>query len=154
MVAYARRMPVGIVGAVSRVGVSKMEPVHLKDRTPVGTPLQLDSNGSAVPLADVSKIHGWLTRPYPTQSEVNDFGMSTLPGGTVQDSMRSGYMTVRISAAEVTKPVAGMPVKIVLTATGAYLKGDLAISQGTVIPGCTFNGEADGDGNVEIAFNI
>lgn len=153
MVAYARRMPAGVPGDVTRKAGAKLEPVILKEATVVGSPLQLDASGQAVALTDVAKIHGWLVRPFPTTSASNEFGAATLPAG-MQDSMRSGYMTVRIAAAEPTKPVNGTPVKIVLTATGSYLKGDIAVSQGTVIPGCSFTGEPDGDGNVEIAFNI
>lgn len=154
MVAYERRMPSGIPGAVSRQAHSKLEPVLLGESLPVGTPLQLGATGKAVALTDASKMHGFLVRAFPTQSVSNDFGAALLPSGTMQDSMRSGYMTVKISAAETAKTVNGTPVKIVLTAAGGFAKGDLAISQGTVIPGCTFLGEADSSGNVEVAYNI
>lgn len=116
----------------------------------------LDASGEAVPATDVAKIHGWLARAYPTQSQTvaEHFGAGNAPAKTMQDSMRSGYISVRISSAEATKPVNGTPVKLVTAAANGFAAGDLAVSEGGVIPGCTFLTEPDASGNVEIAFNI
>lgn len=159
MPAYIDRMPAGTPGDVSRKAQAVLEPVRLAEDIAFGAPIQLNAEGHGVNIYDDTKpVYGILARPYPTQSASDaDNALGGTGQGkakTVQDALRSGYMTVRLSAAEGTKPVKGTPVKVVFTATGSYGKGDYAVSQGKEIPGCAYMGTADASGNTEIALNI
>ncbi len=159
MPAYLERMPAGTPGDVSRKAQSVLEPVRLAEDIAFGGVIQLNASGEAVNLYDDTKpVYGILARPYPTQSalEADNALGATGKGkaGTIQDALRSGYMTVRVSPAEGTKPIKGTPVKVVFAASGSYAKGDYAVTQGKEIPGCTYMGEPDASGNTEIAFNI
>lgn len=159
MPAYLFRMPSGIPGEVSRKAQSVLEPVRLAENIAFGAPVQLNAKGEAVNVYDEAKpVYGALARAYPTQgaSEADNALGATGTGkaGTIGDIVRSGYMTVRLSAAEGAKPVKGTPVKVVFTATGGFAKGEYAVTQGKEVTGCTFMGEADAEGNTEIAVNI
>ncbi len=153
------RMPAGIPGDVSRKAGAVIEPAVTGSVIPFGSPVQLDAAGKITgPTAAANPVYGFLVRPYPTQSATpaqDAPGASgTAAAGTVADVLRSGYMTVRLSSAEGGKPVKGTPVKAVFEVAGSFNVGEIALSQGTVIPRCFFMGEADGAGNVEISFNV
>lgn len=159
MPAYCDRMPAGTPGDVSRKVQSVLEPVRLAEDIAFGAPVQLNAEGKAVNIYDDARpVYGILARPYPTQSASvadNAPGVTgTGKAGTVQDVLRSGYMTVRLASAEGAKAVKGTPVKVVFTATGSYAKGDYAVSQGTELHGSAYMGEPDASGNTEIAVNI
>lgn len=159
MPAYFERMPAGTPGDISRKGQSVLEPVRLAEDIAFGGVIQLNASGEAVNLFDDTKpVYGILARPYPTQSASEEDnapgGTGKGKAGTIQDALRSGYMTVRITSAEGTNPIKGTPVKVVFTATGSYVKGDYAVSQGKEITGCTYMGAPDASGNTEIALNI
>ena len=155
MPAYLERMPAGIPGRVSRRNGVTLEPVLVGSGMLFGAPGKIVSE-KLVPLTDgdsVDVIYGLLASQYPTQSDMAGLGGGSAAEGTLQSVMRRGYMTVRI--------VGGTPAKgalvYVVTATSAGAVGSLSASSGAglaAIPGCTFMGEADGDGNVEISFNI
>jgi hypothetical protein len=148
-------MPAGIPGRVSRRNGVTLEPVQLGGGMLFGAPGKI-VNGKLVPLAGgdaVGVIYGFLASQYPTQSDMADLGGGSAAEGTLQSVMRRGYMTARIIGGA---PAKGAPVYVV-TATSAGAVGSLSASSGTglaAIPGCTFMGDADGDGNVEISFNI
>lgn len=158
MPAILDRMPAGTPGDVSRKADSVLEPVRLAEDIVYGSPVQLNAAGEAVTVFDDTKpIYGVLARPYPTQATAesdNAFGVGTAKAGSVRDVLRSGYMTVRISAAEGTAPAKGTAVTVVFTATGSYAKGEFAVTQGTAMAGTTYMGEPDASGNTEIAVNI
>lgn len=155
MVAYLFSMPSGFPGSITRRADSKTEPVVLATTLPVGSVIQLDSQGRGVgPVNGSAKVYGFLVRAYPTSNENDAMGRVTMPAGTVQDVLRAGYMSIQLSDAESVKPVKGMPVKVVFTAASGFAVGDYAISQGVEIPGCIFMGEPDGSGTVEISFNV
>ena len=161
MPAYLDRMPAGIPGRVSRTHGTSLEPILLGSGMLFGSPGKV-VNGKLVPLADgdvVDVIYGFLASQYPTQSDMADLGggaasaSGSAPADTIQSVMRRGYMTVRI--------IGGAPAKdaavYIVTAESAGAVGSLSAASGAglaAIPGCTFMGEADGDGNVEISFNI
>jgi uncharacterized protein YcsI (UPF0317 family) len=159
MPAIHDRMSSGIPGDVSRKADSIIEPVMAAEVIPFGSPVQLDASGKLIGLKDGAKpVYGFLVRAYPTQS-ISQAGDGLGASGTsspnsAADVLRAGYMTVRLSAAEGAQPAKGTPVKAVFADIGAFEVGDIAVSQGVPITGCTFMGEADASGNVEIAFNI
>lgn len=155
MPAYLNRMPAGIPGRVSRRNGVTLEPIQLGSGMLFGAPGKVVAE-KFVPLADgdtVDVIYGFLASQYPTQSDMASLGGGSAAEGTVQSVMRRGYMTVRITGGTAAKDA---PVYVV-TAASAETVGSLSASSGTglaAIPGCTFMGGADGDGNVEISFNI
>jgi hypothetical protein len=148
------RMPAGIPGRVSRKSDVTLEPVQLGAAMLFGAPGKI-KNGLLVPLADgdaVSAIYGFLTSPYPTQSDMAGLGAGSAPEGSMQSVMRRGYMTVAATGGTAAKNAA---VRVVLDEEdGVVGSRNASAGVGTAIPGCVFQGEADADGNVEISFNI
>lgn len=155
MPVYNKRMPAGIPGRVSRRSGATLESILLGIAMLFGAPGKVVS-GSLVPLAEgdsAAVIYGFLASQYPTQSDMADLGGGSAPENTMQSVMRRGYMTVKLTGGTAAK---NAPVYVV-TAGSAGTVGSLSASSGAglaAIPGCTFQGEADGDGNVEISFNI
>lgn len=155
MPVYLERMPAGFPGRVSRKSNVTLEPVTLGADMSFGAPGKI-VNGELVPMADsdaANVIYGFLACQYPNQSAINEAGAGFGPKGALQSVMRRGYMTVRIVGGA---PAKNAPVYVVTKATAGVV-GSLSASAGTglaAIPGCTFMGEADGGGNVEISFNI
>lgn len=150
MAVIDRKMPAGFPGNVTRRAVSIAEPVKLKLDTAYGATLALDAAGEAVVTTAAANVTGFLVRPYPTQAGPAGQG----PGGTIQDRLVSGYITVRLSANEETMPVAGTPVKLIAATADGYTAGEIAVSAGVAISRAVFTGPPDTDGNVEIAFNV
>lgn len=155
MPVYLTRMPAGIPGRVSRVSGVTLEPILLGAAMLFGAPCKVVSE-KLVPLADgdsADVIYGFLASQYPTQSDMAALGGGSAPADTVQSVMRRGYMTVKLEGGAAAK---NAPVYVrVDAATGTV--GGIFAAAGTgleAVPGCTFQGEADGDGNVEISFNI
>ncbi len=153
------RMPSGIPGDVSRKAGAAIEPALTANQAiPYGSPVQLDAAGKVIAPTDAGKpIYGFLVRPYPVQASGeagNNPGAGASAPRSVVDVLRSGHMTVRLSAAESATPVKGAPVKVVFAASGGFAVGDIAASQGTAVTGCAFMGGVDASGNAEIAFNI
>lgn len=147
MPVYLNHMPAGIPGDVTRKSVAVIETVVLADKIDFGKPCQLDDNGQATAeIKNDRPIYGFLVREYPSQE-----GLDLPKTGCV---LRSGYIVVQLSKAEGAKPKKGMKVRLVYTASGGFEVGDIAVTQGEEVDGCTFMGEPDGKGNVEIAFNI
>ena len=149
--AYLYRMPAGIAGDVTRKEQATIEAQIMDTTTPVtvyGVPVQMVA-GKIKPLSTNSDVvYGFLVRPYPTQSATNEALASGTPSTiNAADILRRGYMTV--------KNTAGTPAKdgqvYYVTATGLI---SASSSSATAITGCYFMGEADSDGNVEIAYNL
>jgi hypothetical protein len=148
---YLFRMPAGIPGDVTRREVAKVEAQMMDATTPVtvfGVPVKMVS-GKIKPLAGAGDvIYGFLVRPYPTSGSVNE----ALAVGTPQvnmpcDLLRSGYMTVKVTAG-----VAAKDAHVLFNATTGLVEA--GASGGTSIANAYFMGEADADGNVEISFNL
>lgn len=154
MTFYDRSMPAGIPGNVTRRAGSVVEPVLLAVAAKPGTALALNAEGAAVKAVTAASVKGVLVRAYPTQSNVSDAGVAEVPANTVQDRLRSGWITVQLSAAETTEAVKNAPVKLVEAAAGGFAIGEFAVSAGVAIPGAFFTGPADASGAVEIEFNI
>lgn len=155
MPVYHDRMPAGIPGRVSRKSGVTLEPVLLGAAMLFGAPGKI-VNGTLVPLAEgdsASAVYGFLASQYPTQSDMAGLGGGSAPANTMQSVMRRGYMTVKVSGGTAAKNAS----VYVVTAASAGAVGSLSASSGAglaAVPGCTFQGEADGGGNVEISFNI
>lgn len=155
MTAYLDRMPAGIPGRVSRKSGVTLEPVLLGAAMLFGAPGKI-VGGKLVPLAegdDASDIYGFLASQYPTQSDMASLGSGSAPEGSMQSVMRRGYMTVKVIGGTAAK---NAPV-YVATEASAGTVGGLSATSGVglaVVPGCVFQGEADGDGNVELSFSI
>ncbi len=158
MPVFTERMPAGFPGNISRQADAQVEPTVAASAIAFGGPVQLDAAGKIVAATVEAKgVYGFLARPFPFQARAladNALGGGGIEAGQVGDVMRSGYMSVKMSAAETSTPVKGTPVKVVFTATGSFVVGDIAMSQGVAVPGCIFMGAPDASGNVEIAFNI
>lgn len=158
MPVFTERMPAGFPGNISRQADALVEPTVAAAAIAFGSPVQLNASGKIVgPSDDAASIYGFLARPFPSQAKAvadNALGGGGIEAGQIGDVMRSGYMSVKMSAAETSTPVKGTPVKVVFTATGSFVVGDIAMSQGVAVPGCIFMGAPDASGNVEIAFNI
>lgn len=155
MPAYLTRMPAGIPGRVSRRSGATLEPVLLGAAMLFGAPGAI-RNEKLVPLAEgdsADAVYGFLASQYPTQSDMAGLGSGSAPEHTMQSVMRRGYMTVKIEGGAAAK---NAPVYVVTEASAGTV-GGLSAASGAglaAIPGCIFMGEADGDGNVEISFNI
>jgi hypothetical protein len=149
--AYLYRMPVGIAGDITRKEQSTVEAQVMSSTTPVtvfGVPVKMTS-GKILPLSSgEDTIYGFLVRPYPTSYTANEALGTSTPSATLAcDVLRRGYMTV--------KNTAGTPAKngqvYFVSATGLI---SASASSATAITGCYFMGDADSDGNCEIAYNL
>jgi hypothetical protein len=156
-------MPAGIAGDVTRAEHSTIEPQIMDATTPVtvyGVPVKVVS-GKIQPMGsgDVgSAIYGLLVRPYPTQNAVSAEALAAATPSTVNaaDILRRGYMTV--NCANPTSCAKDGQVyfrNLVGSPAGVIGAIDAVDGDNTVeLTGATFMGEADADGNVEIAYNI
>lgn len=147
--AYLTRMPQGFAGDVTRKADATVESGLMGADVAFGAPVKLDGAGKFAPLSAADDaIYGFMVRPYPTQD-----GQAT--GGTIQDCLRRGYMTVYLARGTAAR---GGAVHVRVVAAEGKAVGDIeaaAVKDETVeVPGCTFMGAADDGGIVEIAFNI
>ena len=155
MTAYLYRMPAGRPGHVSRRASSTLEPgIVGAFFIPYGAPVKV-VGGKFLPLAsgdDAAVIYGFMSISYPTTTYQVEGVYGAAPGSQ-QSVLRRGYMTVALKAGASSKPAS---VYVRLQADNGKKVGDIEASPGNglaVVP-ATFMGEADADGNVEIAYNI
>lgn len=170
-VAFAFRMGAGFPGDVNRSHPASIEPCMNDVQTPVtlfGQPVLCDTTDQSVrPFAagDASDTvpagYGISVRPYPfQQASASNFGEASIgaapvPAGAI-DVLRAGYIMGKLNTGTAAK---GAPVYVWCAATsGSHIQGGLetAASSGNTVQlkNATFNGKADAQGNVEIAFNI
>lgn len=106
MPAYLERMPAGIPGDVTRKADSHLEPgVIGASAVNHGAPVKV-SSGKLVAIGSgdaAAVLHGFLVRPYPTQSSVNDLGGGSAPADSVRDVLRRGYMSVLLASGSAAK---------------------------------------------------
>lgn len=146
--AYLKRMPAGFPGDVSRKTEATVEAGLMGATVAFGAPVKM--NGvNLVALSDASDVvYGFVVRPYPTMG-------SAALSGSIQDVLRRGYMTVKLTQGASFK---GRQVYVRYTAEAGKAVGDIeaaAVEGKTLaVPGCLFMGEADGSGNVEISYNL
>lgn len=171
MVAYLTRMPAGIPGEVNRGFHAIIEPAALTPLgvaghpTAYGIPLVINSAAGQIgrmrmvaASGDVAaSIYGLLARPFPTNNSQDPLGTSTPAPDGPCDVLRFGYMTVLLSGSAAA--VKGSPVFFWPAApSGTHITGgfeaDNGGGTGLVIPGSSFMGPADANGNVEISVNF
>lgn len=163
MVAYLKRMPAGIAGAISRPQDLTVEPVML-DSTNLFTAYGLAgkySSGKFVPIvaADTAAVvAGIFVRPYPTTSQPDIVHQIGSGKNYMGDCMKRGYASVNIGSDATAVTLGGDVYMRVATPSdssplGAFLAA--ADSTNTVqITNAYFTGPGDASGNIEIAFNI
>lgn len=146
---FTESMPSGVPGVVSRMPEATLEPALVAgEAIPYGAPVKLDATGKLAPLAaDDTEIYGFLARPYPTGGGGNDPDGRAAPG-SAQSVMRRGYMTVVCAKGA---PLKGGAVHVRLS--GGVVEAAAEAGATIAIP-ALFMGEADADGNVELAYNI
>lgn len=167
------RMGAGYPGDVNRTHPASIEPVLVDPALPLtafGQAVLLSASNAGVrPFAaadqhdsNIATAYGISVRPYPfQQQDATNFGAAAFGAGVppkgAADILRSGYIMGKIPAGQVVAK--GGAVYVWCTAsTGSHVQGlfEGALDAGDTvrIAGATFNGPADADGNVEIAFNI
>jgi hypothetical protein len=154
-------MQSGIPGDVSRKLDSTIETGFFNSSLPFasyGIPVKKVS-GKIVPFAAADTadlLHGFLARPYPTQSAQEGLGTATPPTSGPGNVLRRGWMTVKCNAGS---PADGGTVYVrIATPSGAKVVGGIeaaADSTNTVaLTGVSFTNAGDANGNVEIEYNI
>ena len=155
MPVIADRMKISISGQVTRELDSVKEPNKISAAMDYGLPVKM-RDGAVQPLeaGDVSAdIYGFICRPYPSTDQEFTFGTSRATDGQLVDVLRSGYMGVKLISGSAVR---GGQVYATLAPSGGNPVGSITASTAGAIavPGCTFMGEAGGDGMTEICYNI
>lgn len=172
--AFQFRMGAGFAGDVNRTHPASIDPVLNDATNPVllaglaCLPNAAANGVRSIAAGDTAMTspYGVMVRSYPFQvaSATNfgaqAFGSSALAGGTIQDTLRSGYILVQLpaGAAAVGK---GSPVFVwCAVSAGAHVQGgfEVAATGGSTaaldVNRFMYNGAADATGIVELAFNI
>lgn len=168
MASILSRMSVGIAGDVSRPSAT-VESMLIDSAAPptsFGQFCKLVA-GKLQPCTLAGDVAaavnvGLSVRPFPSPNPAGTsqgMGAGSPPASGILDVMRRGYMTVVVKGSG--SPVKGSAVYLCTTAGGAMALGDIvnaaspgSSAAGTLIPGATFQGAPDAQGNVEIAFNL
>ena len=179
MTAYTFNMPSGIAGDVSRTEHAIVEAQLLAATgLPIayGVPVKMVSgkvegiqSGDTIsyPYAGSNVlVHGFLVRPYPTNSGQDAVGAQTMPTSGIVDVMVKGYMMVKVGFNSASCAKDG-PVYVRVannssghSSTTTYPPGqiegttDTTAADTLAIPRCFFTGTADAQGFCEISFNI
>jgi hypothetical protein len=171
---YTYRMPAGAVGDVTRMTPAAIiEPCASDPTNPpqfVGQAVTVDAvSGGVRPVALATElVYGIVVRAFPTQVPnasgyygAQGFGSATpwlaagQPPANV-DVLRQGYILVAANGA--TRKGGRVWVWISATAAphvqGGFEAADQTTNSQELPASCTFNGAADANGNVELAFNI
>nr|WP_253260895.1 hypothetical protein [Rhodanobacter glycinis] len=154
-------MPSGIPGDVSRKLNSTIESAFFDSAAvfaSYGIPAKL-VNGKVQPFSGgetAASLHGFLVRPYPTQSAQEPIGTAVPPTTGMANILRRGWMTVANNAGT---PAQGgtVYVRIAAAAAGKPLGGIEAVADSTntvALTGVAFTNAGDANGNVEIEYNI
>lgn len=174
MVAFLKRMPAGIPGALTRQGKAKVEPFQV---WPQGTTGAFSAYGLAGQLDAVTgqfrvvkstdaTVRGFLVRPFPTGGNTGAgaaLGGSVTPPDGVGDAMVSGYINAKLYGATAAVRGGVVYVRVAdVAATGFPIGSVQAAAQAApnaadtiALPATSyFEGPADANGNVEIAFNV
>jgi hypothetical protein len=172
--AYQFRMAGGFPGAINRSHPVSVVPEPIDSVTPptlYGQPVLINQAADAgqymvrpfVTGDSAQQPWGFTVRPFPIQaSSTTNNGAATIGGATppatgVIDIMRSGYMTVNLPAGGSPQKGQQVYVRVAASATIHVMGAVEAASDGgntVALTGAVFNGSADANGNVEIAFNI
>jgi len=110
--------------------------------------------------------YGVVTRAYPFQQAAatnygaQAFGSATLAGGSIQDTLRSGYIMVQLPAGAAPVTKGGAVFVWCAASAGAHVQGgfEVAATGGSTaaldVNRFSYNGPQDANGIVELAFNI
>jgi hypothetical protein len=160
---FLYRMPAGIPGDINRVQAAVVTPEVITAAGQSNAPLAyglasfIDATSGKVRTvaAGDTFTHGFLARPFPTNSSQDGIGTSTPPASGGCDLMRRGFMTVLLGGS--TASVNGGKVYVWIAAnSGAHVQGQVEAADpsgnGFAVTGAYFTGGADASGNVEIAF--
>jgi len=160
---FLYRMPAGIPGDMNRVQAAVVTPEIITPYGNTGAPAAyglasvIDATSGQLRTVGASDtyIHGFLARPFPTNSSQNGIGTSTPPTSGVCDLMRRGFMTVLLGGS--TAAFNGAPVYVWTAASsGLHVQGQVEVANpsgnGIAISGAYFTGAADSNGNVEISY--
>lgn len=163
MVAIVTRAPAGFPGVISRSDSLTVTQEVVDSGTPptaYGKPVKMVS-GKVQPVASGDAgtvVYGWLVKPYPTQSSTDTLGGATPPTSGIANVLKRGYMSVYLKLGTAAK---NGQVYVVTTAGGSVAVGDIVTAAspagggtGVAVTGAFFQGTADADGNVEIAYNL
>lgn len=169
-VAFQFRMGAGFPGDVNRTHPATIEPVLIDASAPptaYGQPVLVDPTTQGVrpyTAGDTATLpYGVTVRPYPIQqASASNYGAASLGAATpptsgAMDVLRAGYIMGQVPAGQI--PVKDGTVYIWTAASsGAHVQGGFEATNpsanGIALAGVTFNGGADANGVVEIAFNI
>lgn len=172
LLAYTFRQPVGFPGDVQRADSGNTIESQVVDLTTSGAtpyayglPLKIGSNSKMQLLGTLTSdtaalLYGFNVRPYPVQATnyPGDALGTTTPPSTpgVIDVLRRGYIVVQLN--NTTAAAKGSAVYVrVNNATGLLPLGGIEAAAGTGLIALTnaiFEGPADSNGYVTIAFNI
>ncbi len=130
-VAYAFRMPQGIPGDINRIHPVSVVAEKNDATNPVaqyGYPVVASSANNSVrgliaTDTAVTKIHGVVARPYPSQSTATGFGVGAPDAGAIVDNVRAGFVFVQLPAGS-TAPAKEGAVHVWIAATsGVNVQG-------------------------------
>lgn len=163
--AYTTRMPIGIVGAVTRPRDLTVEPVtlnHSKQFSSYGLPGKY-VNDQFVPLESgdtIDKVKGILVRPFPITSAA-DLAYLGVDANQVGDNLKRGYICVAVTAGNATTAKKGDPVYVRVAGgttqspVGSFvLSPDSTASNTPQLTIAEVMGPGEADGRIEIAYNI
>lgn len=175
--AFTFRMGAGFAGDVNRTHPASIEPCLIDAANPplfYGEAVIADltsTNGVRAPVAGdsgLASVFGVTVRPFPIQAgSGSNFGAVALgvpgvpPASGVIDILKSGYIMVNLAGAAAA--LKGSPVFVwVAASSGSHVQGGFeaaATGGSTVALDATgdryyFNGPADSNGIVELAFNL
>ncbi|QIP56838.1 structural cement protein Gp24 [Hafnia alvei] len=163
--AYLIRMPLGIVGAITRPRDTTIELVtldHSKLFNAYGLVGKYVSD-KFVPLEDgdtIDKVKGILVRPYPITSQA-DLAYLGIQANQVGDNLKRGYICVKATAGNASTAKKGDPIYVrVAGGTDASPVGSFVLVQDTnaantpQLANAEVMGAGEADGRVEIAYNI
>lgn len=171
-VSFQYRMGAGFPGDVNRTHPATIEPTLVDINSPptlYGQAVVVDSTTQGVrPLASgdssLTDIYGITVRPFPIQGQsstnygASNIGAATPPTGQPMDVLRSGYIMSTLNGT--ASAVKGGTVYVWIAASsGSHVQGgfEAAATGGSTIQlplKTSFNGPADANGIVEIAYNV
>lgn len=174
-VAFAYRMGAGFPGDVNRTHPASIEPARQDDDTPMTLYGQAaiatkDADNAVRPFAaadtGLDTMWGVSVRPFPTQQTTGgpaaSFGVAVPPTNGPIDILRSGYIMVKIPAAEAALAFKGGAVFVRCQNSpgaddpvgGFKAQADGGNTAALNVKVYQFNGPADAQGNVELCVNV
>jgi hypothetical protein len=172
--AFIYRMGAGFPGDINRVHPFDAEPCQIDPTNPptaYGQAVMVNpaNNGVRPVIAGDSAatfIYGWTVRPYPTMSQTSiaplttvNFGGGTPPINGAIDVLRKGYIMLKLGGSAAAAKGSAVFVWVAASA-GSHVQGqpEAVATAGSTIAldaaRSSFNGPADANGNVEVAYNI